>query len=175
MLSLLALLATPLMPSTWTATETATVAANIYTGTYVVAQSPAAIRSSLDKKAAEAAESFPFYAKSIAEGRLIEAMTFCETYQIDLQADSWSNKCDSLPVLNRPIDSSVTSWQGAGGPVKTRISRKGDKVTLVLATESGKRVNTFVFKPDGTMNLTVSLASDSLEEPVVWTVAYKLQ
>jgi hypothetical protein len=164
-------LAASLLPDTWSATEPV----NIYTGTYVVALSPAVIRSSLDKKAAEAAESFPFYAKGIAEGRLVEAMTFCETYQIDLQADSWSNKCDALPVLERPIDSSVTSWQGKGDPVKTRISRRGDKVTLVLATESGKRVNTFVFKPDGTMTLTVSLASDSLEEPVVWTVPYKLQ
>ena len=171
MMSLLALLAASLLPVTWTATEPV----NIYTGTYVVALSPAVIRSSLDNKAAEAAESFPFYAKGIAEGRLVEAMTFCEAYQIDLQADSWSNKCDALPVLERPIDSSVTSWQGKGDPVKTRISRRGDKVTLVLATESGKRVNTFVFKPDGTMTLTVSLASDSLEEPVVWTVPYKLQ
>ena len=171
MISLLAILAAPLMPSTWTAQETV----NTYTGTYVVAQSPAAIRSDLDKKAAEAAAGFPFYAKGIAEGRLKEAMTFCQSYEIDLQAESWSNKCDALPVLNRPIDSSVTSWQGEGDPVKTRISRSGDKVTLVLATESGKRVNTFVFKPDGTMKLTVSLASDSLEEPVKWTVPYKLQ
>jgi hypothetical protein len=171
MIALLAVLAAPLMPATWTAQETV----NTDTGTYVVAKSPAAIRSSLDKKAAEAAESFPFYAKGIAEGRLVEAMTFCETYEIDLQADSWSNKCDSLPVLKRPIDKSVTSWQGDGDPVKTRISRRGDKVILSLQTESGKRVNTFVFKPDGTMKLTVSLASDSLEEPVTWTVPYKLQ
>lgn len=171
MITLLAVLASPLMPATWTAQEPV----NIYTGTYVVAQSPTAIRSSLDQKAAEAAEGFPFYAKGIAEGRLKEAMTFCESYEIDLQADSWSNKCDSLPVLNRPIDGSVTSWQGEGDPVKTRISRRGDKVILSLQTESGKRVNTFVFKPDGTMNLTVSLASESLDKPVTWTVPYKLQ
>lgn len=171
MISLLAVLAAPLMPASWTAQETV----NVYTGTYVVAQSKTAIRADLDQKAAEAAASFPFYAKSIAEGRLVEAMTFCETYEIDLQADSWSNKCDALPPLNRPIDKSVTTWQGDGGPVKTRISRKGDKVILSLQTESGKRVNTFVFKPDGTMKLTVSLASDSLEEPVTWTVPYKLQ
>ncbi len=171
MLSLVALLATPLLPLNWTATETA----KIYTGTYVVALSRSVVRSSLDKKAAEAAESFPFYAKGLAEGRLVQAMTFCETYQVDLQADSWSNKCDALPVLERPIDRSVTSWQGKGDPVKTRISRRGDTVTLVLATESGNRVNTFAFKPDGTMLLTVSLTSDSLEEPVVWTVPYKLQ
>ena len=67
MLSLVALLATPLLPLNWTATETA----KIYTGTYVVALSRSVVRSSLDKKAAEAAESFPFYAKGLAEGRLV--------------------------------------------------------------------------------------------------------
>lgn len=173
MLSMLAALAAPLLPASWTAQEAAPV--NTYTGTYVVAKSSAAIQKSLDAKATEAAANFPFYAKSIAEGRLKEAMTFCQSYEIDLQADSWSNKCDALPVLTRPIDKSVTTWQGEGDPVKTRINRKGDTVVLSLQTESGKRVNTFKFKPDGTMSLTVSLASDSLEEPVTWTVPYKLQ
>lgn len=171
MLTLLAALAAPLLPASWTAVEPV----NVYTGTYVVADNPATIRAGLDQKATVAADAFPFYAKSIAEGRLKEAMTFCETYVIDLQADSWSNKCDSLPVLNRPIDGTVTSWQGEGDPVKTRISRRGDTVVLSLQTESGKRVNTFKFKPDGTMTLSVSLASDSMDKPVSWTIPYKLQ
>lgn len=143
-----------------------------FTGTYKVKGSAEAQRQKLDKLAEEAAADFPFYAKSIAEGRLKEAITMCEVYDIDLQADTWMNKCDALPALNRPIDGSATTWQGANGPVTTTIKRMDNTVVLRLKTESGTRVNTFKFHDDDTMTLHVTLVSDSLEKPVKWVIPY---
>ena len=146
-----------------------------YQGRYVVASNKAKIQAELDQVVETAAEGFPFYAEAIARGKLRDAVTFCDHYDVVASPTSWSNVCDSLPLLEQAYGAPAISWStGKGDPVKVTTFRQGDTVRIKLKSESGTRTNVFKFSGDA-MILHVTLEGESLPEPVRWTVKYRKQ
>jgi hypothetical protein len=146
-----------------------------YAGTYVVKSGAAAVQADIDAAIETASQQFPAIARGIAKDRLAFAATFCQQYEIEATPDSWTNQCDAMPVLSRPIDSSTQFWiSDKGESIPTTITRKGDVIRLNLKGETGTRTNTFKFSGDE-MVLHVAIASDSLDSPMTWSIRYALQ
>lgn len=146
-----------------------------YAGTYVVKSGAAAVQADIDAAVEAAALQFPAIARGIAKDRLAFAATFCQQYEIEATPDSWTNQCDAMPTLSRPIDGSTQYWiSDKGESIPTTITRKGDVIRLHLKGETGSRTNTFKFSGDE-MVLHVAVSSDSLDSPMTWSIRYTLK
>ncbi|MCP4808537.1 MAG: hypothetical protein GY913_18975 [Proteobacteria bacterium] len=143
-------------------------------GTYALAATPDEVEATLDTAIDGAVAEFPSMIQGIARGRLENAAHHCQTYVLQATEDSWSNQCDSMPPLERPMDGTAATVDVRGKTVEVSVRRKGDVVRQQLKAESGTRTNTFRFVDDEVL-LTVSVASASLDKPMEWTLRYVKQ
>lgn len=141
-------------------------------GTYVLAESPAEVDAKLKGVVDAATASFPTMIQGIARGRLEGATHLCTTYVLQASASHWSNQCDDLPALERPLDGTSAPVTVRDKDVEVSVQREGDTVTQVLRGASGTRTNAFRFDGDALI-LTVTVAADHLDTPMVWTLRYQ--
>lgn len=128
----------------------------------------------LDKAVEDAAAQFSWAFRGIARNKLKSVAHACATYTIDADGPfSW--QCEDHPAIVRE-DGTDAPWTSPKGKTfGLSVDKQGEDWITVFKEGDGGQRNRFRFNPDGTLEVTKTVFSSQLPEPMVWTVRYRPQ
>ena len=115
-----------------------------------------------------------FLLRPIARSRLQRPVYYCKHYELALDTETVHVACDDRPRLDRRLDNSEGPATGlAAEPLDVHVSTGADTVQIEFTAADGTRTTTFLFGDAGALEVSVNVASSSLERPIAWKVLYR--
>jgi hypothetical protein len=120
-------------------------------------------------------ESVSVAERPVARWLLLRATRPCGTVEVDLHEPELSIRCDGQQTAVAPTDGTPVPFQGADGRALTLVHAvvDGSTVTQSFGTVEGTRTNRLTVRPDGTLEVAVTVRSRRLAEPVAYTLTYQ--
>ncbi|MDB4988799.1 MAG: hypothetical protein JWN04_3977 [Myxococcaceae bacterium] len=115
---------------------------------------------------------FNFITRSIARKR-IEAMTRISSWiQLKQSGGKVTVHFEGRQPETCPIDGVAKGKDLEGNDAEFAAKLSGDKLVTTVTTDEGKRTNTFKLQADGSLKVTIEIASKKFETPVRYTLSY---
>ena len=152
-------------------TSAAATDAPVFSGSYKVAASEAekAVRQkSVDTTVSE----FFALTRPIARGRIEKKTHIAEWVTIKQSAANVVIQFEGRGVETCPFSGSSKGKDPEGNDAEFAAHLSGGKLIQTVTTDEGKRTNTFVREPDGSLKLIVELRSTKFKTPVRYTLSY---
>src|SRR5262245_51401625 len=144
------------------------------TGHFRVAESDDVLQQRMAAAIELAIEPMSFIARPIARSRLRSVVYYCRQYEMALDAQTVHVACDDRPRIDRRLDNTEGPVAGLQPkPVDVKAQVGADSVELTIAGADGTRITTYRFGDGGALEVSVKVASPSLERPVAWKVLYR--
>lgn len=142
-------------------------------GKWAVADSPTAVRKSLDVAVDKVAQEFNFVIREVARYKLQGATKVCQTYTIDVQDTVVNFACDKSKLTALKLDGTpLKTTNDDGEPITGTAAVSGDTVVIAWTGESGTRTNTFRRSGDYLV-LSAKVTSEQMPKPLEWSIRYK--
>jgi len=166
------LLASPPVHAEDLPVEPVAEAAHPMSGTWRIATSEDKLRTTLDAAIEDVAAEFNILIRELVRHKLSGATKVCDTYVLDVKADTVDFSCNGNPPVALKRDGSPFQTQNdAGEPVRGTVAVQGERVVVTWMGEAGGRINTFSMK-GGTLRLDAKVTSSHMPKPLKWTVDY---
>lgn len=123
---------------------------------------------------AAVSESFSAAERPVARWLLLRATRPCDTVEVELRDAAVAIRCDGQRMAIAPGDGTPVSFAGADGRPLTVAHDVVDERTVTQSFQSreGTRTSRLTARPDGTLEVAVSIRSRRLAGPLEYTVTY---
>lgn len=116
-----------------------------------------------------------FMVRSIAEGRLESALSWCGGYTFSTDDTHMTVQCDSKPPIRGALDGSPTPYTNDQGKSYTvTVSPSGSSAVFSFTGGEASLTTTYRFT-DGGLQVTKKISSEHLEVPLQWVINYARQ
>ena len=129
-----------------------------------------------DVKAAveTAIDGFSVAERPIARWLLVRATKPCGTVQVEVRAAELAIRCDEQQTAVAPSDGTPVAFAGNDGRELTLVHDVVDDrtVTQSFRSREGTRTNRLTLRPDGSLEVAVTIRSQRLSSPLEYTLTY---
>lgn len=147
----------------------------LFEGTWEGVRPKDEMRDEVNDKINDTVSKLNFVLRPFARSKLKEATKLCDEVTFDFQGPALAIACDDRPVATAPINQGQSTYTNEEGNRYVLVNKVGDRQVLqVFADENGRRSNRYTVSPDGqTMEMEVTIDSDQLPEPLVFTREFR--
>jgi hypothetical protein len=149
----------------------AAAAAPKLSGAYKLAASDAE-KQARDKAVDKTVSEFFALTRPIARSKIEKKTHLAEWVTLEPGPSNVVIQFEGRDVETCPLKGTRKGKDPEGNDAEFAAHWDGDRLIQTVTTEEGKRTNTFVQQPDGSLKLTVELRSKKFETPVRYTLSY---
>ncbi len=148
------------------------------TGRFLLAESPTHYKPRLDTTVEKAIASLHWALRPLARLRLRPAVyeTVCHDISFVVTEELFTVRCAGQEPFSRRLDrppEPLLDEEDDGEPYQVRLDLEEDAITVTFDGPKGGQRNRYRFPGDGSLQLSGTIFSKSLPEPVVWQLPYK--